>query len=84
MTVTALEDLELLLLQPETVMDLAQRNPGFAQEMEQILEARRKAVHHARRPEEGRRVAPSQRPGPYAPGEAWGSGAAVASAKRAY
>jgi small-conductance mechanosensitive channel len=43
-TVTALEDLELLLLQPETVMDLAQRNPGFAQEMEQILEARRKAV----------------------------------------
>lgn len=62
-TVVALEDLELLLLQPETVMGLAQRNPGFAQEMEQILEARRKAVQHAQGSGEGRKVAPPIGPG---------------------
>jgi small-conductance mechanosensitive channel len=48
-TITALEDSELLLLLPEEVVGLAQRSPGFAKELEQLLDARRKAVDEARR-----------------------------------
>lgn len=52
-TVTAVTDLEILLLHPGTTTRVADKNPVFAEQMEQVMEAQRRAVKHVR--ERGRR-----------------------------
>jgi small-conductance mechanosensitive channel len=47
-TVTALEDLDLLVLEGEAIQALVEQTPRAAQEIGRVLEARRKAVRKAR------------------------------------
>jgi CRP-like cAMP-binding protein len=54
-TVTALEDLDLLVLAGEVLQALVDQTPRAAQEIGRVLGARRKAVRKARR-EAGRRL----------------------------
>jgi small-conductance mechanosensitive channel/CRP-like cAMP-binding protein len=51
--VRAVEDVELLVLDARAVLAMAEKNPGFALEMEQILEAQRRALQRARAAEAG-------------------------------
>jgi hypothetical protein len=46
---------ELLVLDTRAVLAMAEKNPGFALEMEQILEAQRRSVQRARAAEPGAR-----------------------------
>jgi small-conductance mechanosensitive channel/CRP-like cAMP-binding protein len=52
-TVRAVEDVELLALDARAVRGMAEKNPSFALEIEQILEAQRRAVQRARAAEAG-------------------------------
>jgi CRP-like cAMP-binding protein len=47
-TVTALEDLDLLVLEGHAIQALVEQTPRAAQEIGRVLEARRKAVRQAR------------------------------------
>jgi small-conductance mechanosensitive channel len=53
-TVTALEDLDLLVLEGEVLQALVDQTPRAAQEIGRVLDARRKAVRKARREAGGR------------------------------
>jgi small-conductance mechanosensitive channel/CRP-like cAMP-binding protein len=52
-TIRAVEDVELLVLDARAVLAMAEKNPGFALEMEQILEAQRRSVQRVRAAEPG-------------------------------
>ena len=46
-SITALEDLEVMLLPAPVVSEMIDRQPSFAREISQILELRRRAVQEA-------------------------------------
>jgi CRP-like cAMP-binding protein len=45
MTATALEDLELLMLDKDSLQSLLDRTPPLSREIGSVIEARRKAMH---------------------------------------